>query len=90
MPVLEALGGGIPVVQPKHGIFPEMLQKTGGGILTAPGDNGSLAASLGELLHNPEKAVQLGEEGRTGVREKCTARHMATETLDIYRQFLRS
>lgn len=89
LPVLEALGGGIPVVQPEHGIFPEMLQKTGGGILTAPGDTGSLSTSLGDLLSNPAKAAQLGEEGRTGVREKCTSVHMATETLDIYRQFLR-
>ena len=88
LPVLEALGGGIPVVQPEHGIFPEMLQKTGGGILIAPGDTKSLGASLGELLSNPEKAEQLGEEGRTGVNTKCTARHMATETLNIYRQFL--
>ena len=90
LPVLEALGSGIPVVQPEHGIFPEMLQKTGGGILTAPGDTGSLAASLGELLNNPVRAEQLGEEGRTGVNGRCTARHMATETLGVYRKFLQS
>ena len=89
LPVLEALAGGVPVVQPGHGIFPEMLEKTGGGVLFAPGDTHSLASSLGDLLSNPEKAAQLGKKGRTGVNERCTARHMASETLDIYRKFLR-
>ena len=90
LPVLEALASGIPVVQPEHGIFPEMLSKTGGGILIAPGDSKALAASLATLLENPGKAGQLGEEGRMGVIEKCTGRHMANETLNIYRQFLES
>lgn len=90
LPVLEALASGIPVVQPEHGIFPEMLSKTGGGILIAPGDSKVLAASLAKLLENPGKAEQLGEEGRTGVIGKCTGRHMANETLNIYRQFLES
>jgi glycosyltransferase involved in cell wall biosynthesis len=90
LPVLEALASGIPVVQPEHGIFPEMLSKTGGGILIAPGDSKVLAAALAKLLENPGKAEQLGEEGRTGVIGKCTGRHMANETLNIYRQFLES
>ncbi len=90
LPVLEALASGIPVVQPEHGIFPEMLSKTGGGILIAPGDSNALAASLATLLENPGKAGQLGEEGRMGVMEKCTGRRMANETLNIYRQFMES
>ena len=90
LPVLEALASGIPVVQPEHGIFPEMLSKTGGGILIAPGDSNALAASLATLLENPGKAGQLGEEGRMGVIEKCTGRRMANETLNIYRQFMES
>ncbi|HIO09770.1 TPA: glycosyltransferase, partial [Candidatus Poribacteria bacterium] len=34
--VLEALANGIPVVQPRHGSFPEFIEATSGGILTDP------------------------------------------------------
>ncbi len=88
LPVLEALASGVPVVQPEHGIFPEILDKTGGAVLFSPGDSESLAACLEDLLGNPEKARQLGQEGREGVNKACTARHMASQTLGIYRKFL--
>ena len=36
--ILEAMARGIPVVQPAHGSFPELLDQTGGGLLVPPGD----------------------------------------------------
>src|SRR5262249_28088359 len=33
--VLEALANGVPVVQPRRGSFPELLEATGGGLLVA-------------------------------------------------------
>ena len=41
--LLEAMACGVPVVQPRHGAFPEMLAKTSGGILVEPDDTQSLA-----------------------------------------------
>ena len=35
--LLEAMAAGVPVVQPNHGAFPEMLGRTGGGILSRVG-----------------------------------------------------
>jgi len=67
MYVLEALAAGVPVVQPRHSAFPELLAETGGGILYEPGN---LASALDELLSNPARARQLGEAGRQAVREK--------------------
>src|SRR4029450_2947049 len=52
--VLEALARGVPVVQPEHGSFPELIELTGGGILCPPNDAQALAASLSELLRDPE------------------------------------
>ena len=43
IPVLEAWANGIPVVQPAHGAFPEMVQRTSGGILVTPEDPHALA-----------------------------------------------
>jgi glycosyltransferase involved in cell wall biosynthesis len=88
LPVLEALASGVPVVQPAHGIFPEMLDKTGGGILFSPENPASLTDCLENLISNPDRARQLGQEGREGVNKKCTAGHMASHTLDVYQQFL--
>ena len=36
--LLEAMAVGVPAVQPNHGAFPEMLGRTGGGLLVEPND----------------------------------------------------
>ena len=48
--VLEALAAGVPVVQPDHGAFPEVLAEVGGGLLHRPEDPQHLAERLHELL----------------------------------------
>ncbi|MEM6456550.1 MAG: glycosyltransferase family 4 protein, partial [Acidobacteriota bacterium] len=48
--VIEAMACGVPVVQPDHGSFPEMLADDGGGVLVAPDDAGALAAGVDALL----------------------------------------
>jgi len=44
--VLEAWAMGLPVVQPEHGAFPELLAASGGGILYSGDDPRALAAAL--------------------------------------------
>ena len=85
--VLEAQACGIPVVQPDHGIFPEMLVKTEGGILYDPTDSKSLAKEIVRLLNNKDYANQLGEMGRKNTFELFSAKKMAKETLQVYHQF---
>src|SRR5204863_4022784 len=51
--VLEALANGVPVVQPRHGAFPELIEATGGGLLVNPDDPEDLARGLRPLLENP-------------------------------------
>ena len=38
--LLEAMASGAPVVSPRHGAFPEILEKTGGGVLFEPSEHG--------------------------------------------------
>jgi glycosyltransferase involved in cell wall biosynthesis len=47
---LEAMANGVPVVLPRHGSFPEVLEETGGGLLVEPASAESLAAGLRALL----------------------------------------
>ena len=77
--LLEAMAAGVPVVQPNHAAFPEILAATGGGLLCAPDDPLALATSIEHLLLDPDEAQALGEHGRTAVHEHFTADRMARE-----------
>ena len=85
MYVLEALAAGVPVVQPRHGAFPEVLAATGGGLLCEPHQPAALAAALDELLGDPTRARQLGAAGRTVVWEKFSVAAM-TRTVEAILQ----
>ncbi|MGI9244654.1 MAG: glycosyltransferase family 4 protein [Verrucomicrobiales bacterium] len=84
--VIEALAAGIPVVQPDHGHFPELLARTGGGVLFPPGDTDQLAKELATLLGSPETRRELGSEGRRNAASMASAERMAEETLAVYRK----
>jgi glycosyltransferase involved in cell wall biosynthesis len=81
--VIEALAAGVPVVQPRSGAFPELIEATGGGVLCKPEDPESLAQALEPLLLAPEQARALGECGRQAVFEKFSARRMAAGMLEV-------
>jgi len=81
--LLEALACGVPVVEPRHGAFPEMIEKTGGGVLFAPGDVRDLAAKLLELANDPARRRELGRRGSESVRRHYSAARMAERTLEI-------
>jgi glycosyltransferase involved in cell wall biosynthesis len=66
--VLDAWAAGVPVVQPRHGAFPELLEKIGGGLLCAPDDPAALATALRQLLSDPAAARRMGEAGRRAVQ----------------------
>ena len=86
--VLEALASGVPVVQPRHGAFPELLDATGGGRLVQPDDPKSLVDAMHELLTDHDERLRLARTGCDNVRQKLTADVMANKALNIYRQHL--
>ena len=88
MYVLEALACGVPVVQPRHGAFPELLATTGGGRLFAPHNARNLADELEPLLRDSQLRARLGRTGHENVHRHRHARAMALATLDVYRDFL--
>ncbi len=81
--IIEALACGVPVVQPRHASFPELLEATGGGILCEPDDPQSLADALAVLLLDHPRAAALGAAGRAGVRGRFHADRMAREVEEM-------
>lgn len=79
--VLEALANGVPVVQPRHGAFPELLEATGGGLLVTPNDPHDLARALEELLLDSPRRFELATRGRAAVHSQFDPRTMAEATL---------
>lgn len=83
MYIIEALASGVPVVQPRHGAFIELLDATGGGILCDPDDAHALADAMETLLLDPERARELGKQGRKAVFESFSAERMARGMLKV-------
>jgi glycosyltransferase involved in cell wall biosynthesis len=88
--VLEALANGVPVVQPRHGSFPELIEATGGGLLVTPEDPADLARALRQLMGNPGHRAELGRKGQTAVFDRFHADRMAQETADVYSRYVTS
>lgn len=82
--VLEALAAGVPVVQPRTGCFPELIEETGGGLLHEPRDVDDLAAKLLELMTDRPRANAMGRAGRAAVHDRFHAGAMAEQTLALY------
>ena len=78
------MAAGVPFVQPHHGAFPEMTQRTGGGILVEPEDPESLASGLLQLIRNRELRADLARKAYHGVREYYTVTQMADQTVAIF------
>ena len=81
--VVEAMAAGIPVVQPRHASFPELLEVSGGGILYEGEGPAALAAALAGLLSDPDKARALGVTGRDSVFREFGADRMARDVVRV-------
>jgi glycosyltransferase involved in cell wall biosynthesis len=68
--VLEALAAGVPVIQPDHGAFGELLGSTGGGVLTKPGCLDGLCAAIEELKQDDQRRFDLGISGQQQVMQR--------------------
>ncbi len=82
--ILEALANGVPVVQPAHGAFPELVEATQGGLLFEPGNLDDLVAKWESLLRNPEERLRLAIAGQSKVSESHSSQAMAEQTLRLF------
>jgi len=84
--LLEAMANGVPVVQPRRGAFPEVVENTGGGVIVDADSPAALADGFLELWRDPARAAALGRAGADGVRRHYTVGRMAECAEAVYRQ----
>ena len=84
MYIAESMASGIPVVQPALGAFPEILMKTGGGIIYQENKPEALMSALKQLLDNPADLRQLSEDARKGAEMYLNINDLAKELTVIY------
>ena len=75
--VAEAQACGTPVVQPRHGAFPEILAVTQGGVLCEPDNVEALLLALEQLLLDEPRRRQMSQIGKFHARAHFSASRMA-------------
>ncbi len=82
--ILESLANGVPVVQPHHGAFPELIQATGGGKLVPPRNPEALAEALELLIADGTYRRELASTGQANVRKSFTLTALAEATALVF------
>jgi glycosyltransferase involved in cell wall biosynthesis len=82
--VLEALACGVPVIQPDHAAFPELLEAAGGGLLCAPNNAEDLAVKWEALMLDEPRRRELGMAGHQKVMQKFSIERVAKDLAALY------
>jgi len=82
--LLEAMASGVPVIQPRRGSFPEIIQRTGGGLLVEGTEPESLASGLLTLIEDRDLHKELGEKAFVGVRSHYSVSRMADRAVEAF------
>ena len=83
---LESQAAGVPIVVPKIGTFPELLDLTGGGVLVDINSPRFFAAVLSPLLLDPVSARELGQKGRKGIEEHFNIQKTASDLIALLKK----
>jgi len=86
---MEAQAAGVPIVVPKIGIFPELIELTGGGVLVEFNTPRFFSAVLSPLLLDPGSAHELGQQGRRGIKEHFDVQKTAANLIDLLNEIIR-
>lgn len=87
--LLEAMAAGVPVVQPPHAAFPEIIEATSGGVIASGLETKDLVNSFDALLKDQSRLRQLSDVAYESVHESYQSVHMALRVIDVYQSVLK-
>jgi len=88
--LLESMASAVPVVQPKLGAFPEIVDKSKGGIIYGHNSKENLCDALKILLRDQNQLKQLSLDCRIGVENEFNIVNQTQSLLNIYNQLKRN
>lgn len=86
--LLESMASGVPVVQPNLGAFPEIVERSKGGVIYEDNTPEELALALGNLLNKESKLEELSSSAREGVEKEFNIYAQSDKLIGVYSQFL--
>jgi len=84
---LESLACGVPLVQPKLGAFPEIINQTAG-FLYEPNTARALADKWKEVLKKPEEIARMSQLGREKVVQLFNINEVSKRVLEVYKSLV--
>lgn len=82
----EYMGAGIPIICSDFPVWRSLMEKTGAGICVNPNDFDEIKEAINFLINNPEKAQEMGNNGRKAVLEEYNWEAEAKKLLNFYKQ----
>lgn len=86
--VLEAMAAGVPVVASRSGGTPEIIEPGISGVLVEPGDAGTFATALAELLMDEQLRMKLTEDALARCRGEFSFHHFVQRVGSLYDRLL--
>jgi glycosyltransferase involved in cell wall biosynthesis len=84
----EAMASGIPVVQPRHAAFPEIIEASGAGLIAEP-NSGALADSIEQLLTTESQFRALQKNAVLAAKEKFNVQAMAGAMITAFEKAIK-
>ncbi|MDZ7604188.1 MAG: glycosyltransferase family 4 protein [Cyclobacteriaceae bacterium] len=82
--LLESMASGVPVVQPALGAFPEIIQKSGGGVVYKSNTPALLAEAWANVLADKAALKRLSVAARSGVESHFNIHKKSSELVKLY------
>ncbi len=86
--ILEANAAGVPVLQPATGAFPEIIERTKGGITYSPDTVSELSVQILKVLTDRELCMQLGKNGQENVLKDLSLIKMSEGLSKVYNSLI--
>jgi glycosyltransferase involved in cell wall biosynthesis len=82
--MFEYMLAGIPVIASDFPLWRDIIDKYQCGVLVNPHDSQSIAIACSELINNPQKAQQMGENGKNAVLQEFNWEYESVKLTSFY------
>jgi glycosyltransferase involved in cell wall biosynthesis len=86
--LFEYMSAGIPVIASDFPFIREVVEHADCGLLVQPDDIGQISSAMAHILHHPEEAARMGENGFRAARERYNWRLEEKKLLSLYEDLL--